>query len=229
MKNILTLLIICVSTILVGCVNVDFTLDIDKIGNETISVKLLTNDYLGNNIIQEDLLKIKEKYHVDTIEKVSEDSQSGYLITKKLGNIKDGNLLDNEDILDNKFMNISEEKGLIFNTYDMTIKVNDVIFGNMTQKDLNMINFIGKSANMNFHVVTPFKFLESNATDISKNNDGRIEYSWNYTLTNLENIHIKFKAPNIINICIIGGLIVFLIIIGIFIFIRKRKMNNKNQ
>ena len=82
---------------------------------------------------------------------------------------------------------------------------------------------------MNFHVVTPFKFLESNATDISKNNDGRIEYSWNYTLTNLENIHIKFKAPNIINICIIGGLIVFLIIIGIFIFIRKRKMNNKNQ
>ena len=62
MKNILTLLIICVSTILVGCVNGDFTLDIDKIGNETISVKLLTNDYLGNNIIQEDLLKIKEKY-----------------------------------------------------------------------------------------------------------------------------------------------------------------------
>ena len=52
MKNILTLLIICVSTILVGCVNVDFTLDIDKRGNETISVKLLTNDYLLNNIIQ---------------------------------------------------------------------------------------------------------------------------------------------------------------------------------
>lgn len=90
----------------------------------------------------------------------------------------------------------------------------------MKQEDLQMLSFIGNSASMNFHVKTPFELLESNATSSVKGEDGRTTYSWNYTLSNLENINVKFKVPNIINI-IIG--IVATLGVGTFIFIRKRK------
>lgn len=50
MKKIVTLLLVCLSIMLVGCVNTDVTLDIDKNGNSSVSMKLLTSDYLSEGL-----------------------------------------------------------------------------------------------------------------------------------------------------------------------------------
>ena len=222
MKKILILLFICFATVLVGCVNTDLTLDIDKSGNANMFMKLLTNEYLANKITEEDLENIKKEYKIDSIKKISEDNESGYLLTKKLGNIALGITKEDEVVPNNQFIDIEENKGLIFNTYDVNLKLKDAMLGNLSDKDLAMFNLIGDVASMNFHVTSPFKLLQSNATSTVKENDGRTTYNWNYNLNTLENIKIKFRVPNIKNIIIIGGVVLVLFIISI-VFIIKRK------
>ncbi|WP_343343718.1 LPXTG cell wall anchor domain-containing protein [Terrisporobacter petrolearius] len=222
MKKLLAVLLACFSILLAGCVNTDITLDIDKKGNMTMAMKLLTNNYMAENITQEDLQKVKEEYKADSIEKINEDNQSGYLLNKDLGNIKDLMSRGNKDIKDNKFINISEEKSLIYNTYDVTLNIKEALLGEMTEEDLSILSFIGNSASMNLHMTTPFKLAESNATSTFEEKDGRTTYSWDYTLNTLDNIHVKFNVPNFSNIIIITGGIAVIAICG-FIFIRKRK------
>ena len=222
MKKLLAVLLVCFSILLVGCVNTDLTLDIDKKGNMTMAMKLLTNNYMATNITEEDLQSVKKEYKADSIEKINENNQSGYLLKKDLGNIKGLMSSENKDIKDNKFINISEEKNLIYNTYDVTLNIKEALLGEMTEEDMSMLNFIGNSASMNLHMTTPFKLSESNATSTVEEKDGRTTYNWNYTLNTLDSIHVKFNVPNITNIImIISGALV--IAIGGFIFIRKRK------
>lgn len=222
MKKLLAVLLVCSSILLVGCVNTDLTLDIDKKGNMTMAMKLLTNNYMATNITEEDLQSVKKEYKADSIEKINESNQSGYLLKKDLGNIKGLMSSENKDIKDNKFINISEEKNLIYNTYDVTLNIKEALLGEMTEEDMSMLNFIGNSASMNLHMTTPFKLSESNATSTVEEKDGRTTYNWNYTLNTLDSIHVKFNVPNITNIImIISGAVV--IAIGGFIFIRKRK------
>ena len=222
MKKLLAILLVCFSILLVGCVNTDITLDIDKKGNMTMAMKLLTNNYVTENITQEDLQKVKEEYKADSIEKINEDNQSGYLLNKDLGNIKDLVSRGNKDIKDSKFINISEEKSLIYNTYDVTLNMKEALIGEMTEEDLSILSFIGNSTSMNLHMTTPFKLVESNATSTFVEKDGRTTYSWDYTLNTLDNIHVKFNVPNFSNIIIIAGGVGVIAICG-FIFIRKRK------
>ena len=222
MKKLLAVLLVCFSILLVGCVNTDLTLDIDKKGNMTMAMKLLTNNYMATSITEEDLQSVKKEYKADSIEKINESNQSGYLLKKDLGNIKGLMSSENKDIKDNKFINISEEKNLIYNTYDVTLNIKEALLGEMTEEDMSMLNFIGNSASMNLHMTTPFKLSESNATSTVEEKDGRTTYNWNYTLNTLDSIHVKFNVPNITNIImIISGALV--IAIGGFIFIRKRK------
>ncbi|MCC3867437.1 LPXTG cell wall anchor domain-containing protein [Terrisporobacter mayombei] len=222
MKKLLAVLLVCFSILLVGCVNTDLTLDIDKKGNMTMAMKLLTNNYMATNMTEEDLQRVKEEYKADSIEKINEPNQSGYLLKKDLGNIKGLMSSENKNIKDNKFINISEEKSLIYNTYDVTLNIKEALLGEMTEEDLSMLSFIGNSASMNLHMTIPFKLSESNATSTVEEKDGRTTYNWDYTLNTLDSIHVKFNVPNISNIImIISGVAV--IVIGGFIFIRKRK------
>lgn len=222
MKKLLAVLLVCFSILLVGCVNTDLTLDIDKKGNMTMAMKLLINNYMAENMTEENLQKVKEEYKADSIEKINEANQSGYLLKKDLGNIKDLMASGDKDIKDNKFINISEEKSLIYNTYDITLNIKEALLGEMTEEDLSMLSFIGNSASMNLHMTTPFKLSESNATSTIEEKDGRMTYSWDYTLNTLDSIHVKFNVPNFSNIImIIGGIAA--IAIGGFVFIRKRK------
>lgn len=223
MKKVLTLLLVCINIILAGCVNADLTVDIDARGNMNMLMKVLANDNLANRITYKDLKNIKKEYKIDSLEKISENNQSGYLMTKQLGNIKDRISKTNQDIKNNRMINIIENKGFVFNTYDITLKLKDLINGDVSKEKLSMINLIGNSANMSFHIKSPFKLLDSNATSIQKEEDGRTTYTWSYTLKTLDNINIKFKVPNFTNISIIMGVII-LIIISCFIFIiRKNK------
>lgn len=222
MKKLLVLLIICFSTLLIGCVNTDLTLKIDKKGNMTMAMKLLTTNYIATNMTEDYLQNAKEEYEVDSVEKINENNQSGYLLKKDLGNIRDIMYSENKDIKDNKFIDISEEKSFIYNTYDVTLNIKEVILGKMTEKDMSMLSLIGDSASINLHMTTPFKLLDSNSTSIVEEKDGRTSYTWNYTLNTLDSIHIKFKVPNFVNIImIISGLVI--IAIGGVIFIRKIK------
>ncbi|WP_455538537.1 hypothetical protein [Terrisporobacter sp.] len=226
MRKLSILLLVCLTIMLAGCVNTDLTLDIDKKGNMNMSMKVLANDYIASKVTKEDLKNVKEKFVVDDVEKISENGQLGYLLTKKLGNINDSLFKKDNDIKRNKLIDVKEDKGLIFNTYDITLKLKDNIINQVSKKDLQVLNFIGDSVNVNFHVKSPFKLLDSNATSEKKESDGRTVYDWDYTLGTLDNINIKFRVPNLKNIEILIGLAV-LILICCFIFIKRRK-NKKN-
>lgn len=220
MKKLLILLLVSISIVLVGCVNSDFTLDIDKKGNETLYAKILTDDYITEKISKEALSTIKDKFKADKLEEISEDNQKGYLLTKKLGNIKDVKSSENKDKVSNEYIDIQKENNLIFDTYNVNVKIKDAFLGELKEESLGIIDFLGQSAHINFHIVTPFKLLESNATNVYKQEDNRINYSWNYSLDELENIHVKFRVPNIKSIIIIGVGIILLI--AIFIFLKRK-------
>lgn len=221
MKKLLALLLICLNIVLVGCANTDLTLDIDKKGNMTVDMKLLMTNYITTNMIEDVLQSVKKDYNIDSVEKIKENNKSGYLLIKNLGNIKDAISNKNKDMKENEFIDISKEKSLIYDTYKVTLNIKKIILGETTEKDMGIIDFIGNPTNINFHMTTPFKLLESNATNIAEIEDGRTTYTWNYTLNILDNMYIKFKVPNFVNISImICG--VLAIIISIFI-IKKKK------
>ncbi|MEG0857453.1 MAG: LPXTG cell wall anchor domain-containing protein [Terrisporobacter sp.] len=223
MKKIVTLLLVCLSIMLVGCVNTDVTLDIDKNGNSSVSMKLLTSDYLSEGLNESDLQNIKEEYQADTIEAISENGQSGYLLTKKLGNLKETQSVKDDNTM-NEYFEINKESGFLFDVYDVNIKIKDALFSDMTAEEKSMLSYFGTSANMNFHVKTPFELLESNATSTNEE-EGKTVYNWNYNLNTLDNIHVKFKFINIVNIGVIIAGVILLAGLGIYFY--KRKRNNK--
>ena len=94
----------------------------------------------------------------------------------------------------------------------------------MSKEDSMMMNLIGNTATLNFHIISPLKFIDSNATSSSKNQDGRITYNWEYSLYSVKNIHIKFKIMNYINVAFV--IIIILILLAIIYKYRKKKKRN---
>lgn len=220
MKKLVVTIILFASIILVGCAKTDLTLDIDKDGNTKMSMKFISKQ--SGSLSQDELLEIKEKYGADNIKKINEGDYNGYIISKSLGNIKDEVIYNNSK--KNNLIKLKKNKSFLYTTYDVNFNIKDEIKNNMSQKDSMMMNIIGNTATLNFHIISPLKFVDSNATSSSKNQDGRITYNWEYSLYSVKNIHIKFKIMNYINVAFV--IIIILILLGIIYKYRKKKKRN---
>ncbi|MBC6696097.1 hypothetical protein H9L25_04850 [Terrisporobacter mayombei] len=220
MKKLFVIIILFASIILVGCAKTDLTLDIDKDGNTKMSMKFISKQ--SGSLSQDELLEIKEKYGADNIKKISEGDYNGYIISKSLGNIKDEVIYNNAK--KNNLIKLKKNKSFLYTTYDVNFNIKDEIKNNMSKEDSMMMNLIGNTATLNFHIISPLKFIDSNATSSSKNQDGRITYNWEYSLYSVKNIHIKFKIMNYINVAFV--IIIILILLAIIYKYRKKKKRN---
>ncbi len=220
MKKLFVIIILFASIILVGCAKTDLTLDIDKDGNTKMSMKFISKQ--SGSLSQDELLEIKEKYGADNIKKISEGDYNGYIISKSLGNIKDEVIYNNSK--KNNLIKLKKNKSFLYTTYDVNFNIKDEIKNNMSKEDSMMMNLIGNTATLNFHIISPLKFIDSNATSSSKNQDGRITYNWEYSLYSVKNIHIKFKIMNYINVAFV--IIIILILLAIIYKYRKKKKRN---
>ena len=220
MKKLFVIIILFASIILVGCAKTDLTLDIDKDGNTKMSMKFISKQ--SGSLSQDELLEIKEKYGADNIKKISEGDYNGYIISKSLGNIKDEVIYNNAK--KNNLIKLKKNKSFLYTTYDVNFNIKDEIKNNMSKEDSMMMNLIGNTATLNFHIISPLKFIDSNATSSSKNQDGRITYNWEYSLCSVKNIHIKFKIMNYINVAFV--IIIILILLAIIYKYRKKKKRN---
>lgn len=208
---------------LTGCVNSDITLNIDKKGNASVTAQILSSDYLMDGINEQEL-----KSNYDNVEKIEKSGKTGYKITENLGNIAD--LKQNNSKGIEKFgdlVSVKKEDSFLSNTYDINIKLKDYISKNMSKEEMGMLNLFGSGFDLNFNLNTPIELVESNANSNSKK-DGIYNYNWNLNLSNLENIHVKAKIPNVQNIMIISILGIVLII-GLAIFILKKRKNKNNK
>jgi hypothetical protein len=223
MKKLLIPVIMFMTIItLTGCVDSDITLNIDKKGNTSISTQILSSDYLMGNLNEQDL---KTKY--DKVEKITEPGKSGFKITENLGNIADLNVKDNKDISEYAdVIDMKKEEKFLYNIYDVNIKLKDYMKKNMTNEEMGVLNLFGSNFDLDFHLNTPIKLIESNATSSSEKN-GIYTYNWDFTLSSLENIHAKVKVPNITNICILLVGILLVIILLIVLIIKKKKNKSK--
>lgn len=221
MKKMLILISIIISIFMItGCVNTDISLDIDKKGNMKIIGQLISSDYLMNGIDENEL-----KNSFDNVEKISEPGKTGYKITEDLGNIKDLNLSKDNKLKDYKdLVDVNIDDRFIYDIYDVNIYLKDYMQKGMTSEEIGIINIFGSGLNLDLHLNTPISLEESNASSSSKN-AGINTYNWDLSLGNLDNIHIKFKVPNIQNIVIL--IIGVALIMVLAIFILKRKRNNR--
>lgn len=224
MKKIFISICMIVSIfMLTGCVNSDITLNIDKKGNASVTAQILSSDYLMDGINEQEL-----KSNYDNVKKITESGKTGYKITENLGNIAD--LKQNNSKGIEKFgdlVSVKKEDSFLSNTYDINIKLKDYISKNMSKEEMGMLNLFGSGFDLNFNLNTPIELVESNANSNSKK-DGIYNYNWNLNLSNLENIHVKAKIPNVKNIVIISILGIVLIL-GLAIFILKKRKNKNNK
>lgn len=224
MKKILISICMIISVvILTGCVNSDITLNIDKKGNASITAQILSSDYLINGINEKEL-----KSNYDNVEKITEPGKTGYKITENLGNIS--NLKQNNSKGKEKFadlVSVKKEYSFLSNTYDINIKLKDYISKNMSDEEMGMLSLFGSGFDLNFNLNTPIELADSNANSNSKK-DGIYTYNWNLNLSNLENIHVKAKIPNVQNIMIVSALGIILIL-GLAVFILKKRKNKINK
>lgn len=222
MKKVLNILIVCISVfILNGCVNTDVSLDIDKKGDIKLQAKLLSSEYLISKINENEL---KNTYK--DVEKITESGKTGYKITDNLGNIKNLNIEDSKKLEEYKdLVSIKKKEEFIYNMYDINIHLKDYLNNGMNSEELSIINLIGSGVDVNLHLNTPLELIESNATSSSKDN-GINTYNWEFNLSNIDNIHVKTRIPNIKNISMVGIsilIIIFTLILMIFIAKKKRK------
>lgn len=121
-----------------------------------------------------------------------------------------------------KYVSVQEENKIFSNTYDISIKLKDAIYSQMSDEEKTIIGFLGKSANIGIHIKSPIEAKSNNATSQAKE-DGKYVYNWEYTLSDIQNINFSANIPNIKNIAIaaVCGIIVLLILIKMAF--RKRK------
>lgn len=217
-KLLISIVMFMTVVILSGCVDSDITLNVDKKGNVSVSTQILSNDYLMKNIKEQDL---KSKF--DNVEKIKESGKSGFKITENLGNITDLKIKDNKNLSEYAdIIDIKKNEKFLYTMYDVNIKLKDYMQKNMSKEEMGVLNLFGSGFNLGLHLNVPVELTESNATSNSVKN-GIYTYNWDFTLNNLNNIHVEGKVPNIKNILILSVAILILIIILAILIIRKIK------
>ena len=199
-------------------------LNVNRDDIENIKVEVIeepNKGFLGFIGAKDGLYKITVTEKVEIIE---EEGKYGYKLTTKKENLSEinedasGSLDSNFDY--DKYVNLTEEKGLFTNTYKVNLNLKDAMLGELSAEEKSMLAFVGGSANIGIHIKTPIELEESNATSVTEENDKYI-YNWDYNLSNIGSINATMKAPNIINIGIVIVLVIA-VVVGIVVVIRKK-------
>lgn len=234
MKKILLTIFSIVSVFMLsGCVDTNITVDIEKNGDTIVSSDILVKDAFFEKLSKSEMDKLKKEY--DVIEKITTPGKSGYRVTDKMGNLK--NINENnlaklkgadefKDIIDLKV-----DKKLLYNTYDINFKIKDYMLENKksaseSESNKTILSAIRNSSNVNFNLKLPVELIESNATS-TRESEGKHVYSWNYTLDNMDNIHVKANIYNVKNIILITMLVITLMAVVIILILRMRKNRNE--
>ncbi len=244
-KKLLIVMMMLCSIILVGCVDADVTVDLEKDGTGKAIVDVVGPKTLFDNIPQSTIDEWGKSF--ENVEKIKKSDKTGYkFITRQgaidevlkevtglnesLGDSKQVSSTNNEDSTNSlanelyeKYVDVKEENSLFSSTYNIDLKLKDAIYSEMTNEQKAVVSFIGRSANIGLHIKSPIKAEYSNATSETQE-DGKYIYNWEYTLGDVKNINFSAKIPNIRNIAIAGicVLIVLLIVLIRFLFRRKK-------
>lgn len=220
-KGIILSIMMMFMLMLVGCIDADITLDMDKDGTGRMIIEMVAPDEMMNKLTQEEIAALEKEY--EKVE-IIEEGKYGYKLTTKKEDVSEINedasvSLDSNFDYD-KYVNLTEEKGLFTNTYKVNLNLKDAMLGELSAEEKSMLAFVGGSANVGIHIKTPIELEESNATSITEENEKYV-YNWDYNLSNIGSINATMKAPNIINI-VIAIVLVIAVIVGIVVVIRKK-------
>ena len=218
MKKIKLILTMTLMMLLSGCVNIDMTLDLEKDGSGKIITEVLMQEDLMGEISEED---IKSQYpDYESFEIIEKEGKKGYKITSKV--ISENDTLTEDEVLTmEEDLGYKVDKKLFTITESININLKELLLGEMSAEDMQMISFIGGTANIGFHIKTPNEFETNNATSITEDGD-KIVYNWDYTLDNVGEISISYNSLNMINVGILSVLIIG-IIAGLVAVLKKRK------
>lgn len=151
-------------------------------------------------------------------------SESSPIVQKTSTNNTDNNSVVNN--IANEFyqnyVDVQEEKSLFSSSYNISLKLKDAIYSEMSDKEKTLMGVIGRSANIGLHIKSPIEAKSNNATSQTKEDDKYV-YNWEYTLADVQNINFSATIPNVRNIVIttVCGLAILVAIIAMII--RKRK------
>lgn len=223
-RKFLVVAIISMMMMLVGCVDTDITIDLEKNGSGNVRVEMKGPEAILGTLSEEEIESLRGQY--DQVEVINSDGISGCIVTSKIKDISEiaskMPIFNEQTEEENKnFIYLNEEKGLFSSTYTVNIGLKDIIFKEMTQEEQLMMNYAGANSNVKLHLKTPNTVESSNATSSTKENDKNV-YNWDYTLSNVGNANFTIKKTNTLNI-VITVILAIALIVGAFIYIRRKK------
>ena len=226
-KGIILSIMMTFMIMLVGCIDADITLDLDKDGTGRMIIEMIAPDEMMNKLTQEEIAALEKEY--EKVEIIEEEGKYGYKLTTKKENLselnEDASGILNDSFDYDKYVSLTEEKGLFKNTYKVNLNLKDAMLGELSSEEKSMLAFIGGSANIGIHIKTPIELEESNATSVTEENNKYV-YNWDYNLSNIGSISATMKAPNIINIGIAIVLAIAVVVGIVVVVIKKNKKEN---
>ena len=129
-KGIIFSIMMMFMLMLVGCIDADITLDMDKDGTGRMIIGMVAPDEMMNKLTQEEIAALEKEY--EKVE-IIEEGKYGYKLTTKKENLSEINedasvSLDSNFDYD-KYVNLTEEKGLFTNTYKVNLNLKDAMLG----------------------------------------------------------------------------------------------------
>ncbi|MGM9986289.1 MAG: hypothetical protein ACI35O_03575 [Bacillaceae bacterium] len=225
MKRTWLLFNLAVVVFLAGCVQVDVTVDIDKLGNAKLTYESFVDDYVAQigNIDPSQVGDLASYF--DDVKEVEKDGETGVVATKELGNVLlltfvNTNKLELEQFKDQ--VHITKQSSFFYDTYKVKIKVIDAIIKELPREYRALLPLYAKQIKLNLNLNIPIELEAENAT--KSNVDGtQNSYNWEFTLNDQgKELEATAKLWNIKHIALLtGGILLVLVIL--FIWKRKRK------
>jgi len=244
-KIILALMIIMMTVVLSGCVNVTYSVKLQEEGKADISLSVLYNstEYTYNN---EKIDEIKNKYLESgyKIKDITEKGLKGFQITKQDIDIESLSGIEDEkikiDIIEDIFGTTEFKKGFLGNTYDINSVVDLTSYANLKSYVItDDENFISDDAynkllsEINLKLIIELEkgsIISTNST-LAQNNKKSAEW---VLIPGAKN-NIQFEATTGDKMAITGTLIilgvVFVIALSLLavlfrMYLKKRKNSN---
>lgn len=220
-------LIVVLFMVLSGCVKINSTLTVNSDGSGDLSVIYGVNKQLA--AMQPDITsslqtakKNSEKEGYTTSD-YNDTQYMGIQLKKHINNLKDLKQFPNNNKV--KF-SVKEKKGFFKNTYDVnsSFDLTGLTDPNSNGLEESVAAAAVAQIDLKFTLNLPVAAGNNNASKVTNNNK---TLEWTLVPNQMNNLNVQFSTVNMTNVVmLIGGIAIILILLGFFIFRKKKSHKN---
>lgn len=228
MKKILNLLLVMVLmlVVLTGCVNIDYTVKVNRDGSGDITYiygiekqALESMQMSADDVMSEMQESVEDSEY--TIESYETDTEIGFKATKHIANVTTD--LSLEEAFGEEYVTDTEENGIKIE--EKTLKTKYSQNAQIDLRDMEDMSYMGIT--MKYSVTLPAK-IEANKTNGTVSEDGKT-VTWNLKLGEINEIAFEATSGDAIIWIVCGSVVGILIIAAVVILVVKNKKQKETK